>query len=270
MIDIHPCYCQCPCCMFVIYHRLYSVGISPPVKIEVMGDELIFPCILFHNIRLPLQIIIHQRSLKLLELRTKTSVNCSTHIRKIFPRIDPVAPVVQSKRLIHRIQIIVKLCPQVFDELFLHIFSRSVIIFCLIIQLEADDTFSVCRHLHQFPDHPFPIITIYRMCDIHDLTRPVDAWPLLCGCQYIRMRFYHPGRDRIGRCSDDHRDARFFHRIQYPYHVAEIKHALLRFTGTPGGLCDTHQIDPCCLHHLHIFGQSVTRHILIIICHPIQ
>ena len=235
-----------------------------------MGDELIFSCILFHNIRLPLQIIIHQRSLKLLELRTKTSVNCSTHIRKIFPRIDPVAPVVQSKRLIHRIQIIVKLCPQVFDELFLHIFSRSVIIFCLIIQLEADDTFSVCRHLHQFPDHPFPIITIYRMCDIHDLTRPVDAWSLLCGCQYIRMRFYHPGRDRIGRCSDDHRDARFFHRIQYPYHMAEIKHTLLRFTGTPGGLCDTHQIDPCCLHHLHIFGQSVTRHILIIICHPIQ
>ena len=217
-----------------------------------MGDKLIFPCILFHNIRLPLQIIIHQRSLKLLELRTKTSVNCSTHIRKIFPRIDPVTPVVQSKRLIHRIQIIVKLCSQVFYELLLHIFSRSVIIFCLIIQLEADHTFSVCRHFHQFPDHPFAIITIYRMCDIHDLTCPVDTRSLLCGCQYIRMRFYHPGRNRIRGRSDDHRDTGIFHCIQYPCHMTEIKHAFLRFTGTPGRLRDTDQIDPRRFHHRYI------------------
>ena len=235
-----------------------------------MGDKLIFPCILFHNIRLPLQIIIHQRSLELLELCAKASVDCSTHIREILPRVDPVTPVIQTKRLIHRIQIIVELCAKIFYKLLLHIFSCCIIIFCLIIQLETNHTFSVRRHFHQFSDHTFTVIAIYRMRDIHDLTRPVDARSPLCGCQYIRMRFYHPGRDRIGRCSDDHRDARFFHRIQYPYHVAEIKHALLRFTGTPGGLCDTHQIDPCCLHHLHIFGQSVTRHILIIICHPIQ
>ena len=204
MINVRTCYRQRLCRMFMIHHRLYSVGISPPVKIKVMGDKLIFPCILFHNIRLPLQIIIHQRSLELLELCAKASVDCSTHIREILPRVDPVTPVIQTKRLIHRIQIIVELCAKIFYKLLLHIFSCCIIIFCLIIQLETNHTFSVRRHFHQFSDHTFTVIAIYRMRDIHDLTRPVDARSPLCGCQYIRVGFYHPGRDRIRRCSNDH------------------------------------------------------------------
>ena len=234
MINIHTCYRQRPRRMLVIHHRLYPVGIPSPVKIKVMRDKLVFPRILLHNIRLPLQIIIHQCSLELLEFRTETSIDRSAHIRKILPRIDPVAPVIQSKRLIHRVQIVVKFRPQIFYKLLLHIFSRSVIIFRLIIQLEADHTFSVCRHFHQLADHALTIIAIYRVRDIHNLTRPIDTRSLLCGCQYIRVGFYHPGRNCVRRRSDNDRDSRPFHRIQHARHMAEIKYTFLRFTGAPG------------------------------------
>ena len=253
----------------MIHFWLYTKGITPPVKIKIVCDKLILSGILPHNLCLPVQIIIHQCPLEFFKFCPQASVDCSPHIREIFPCIDPITPVIQTKLFIQSIQIIMELFSQIFYKLFLHIPACSIIVFCLIIQLETDDTFSVGRHFHQLSDHPLSVIPIHRMGNIHNLSCTIDSRSVFSRCQHIRVRFHHPGGNCIRRSSDNNGNPGCFHGIQYPRHMAEIKHSLLRFTGTPCRLRNSYHIDPCRFHHFHIFIQTVVWHIFIIIGNPV-
>lgn len=123
----------------------------------------------------------------------------------------------------------------------------------LVVKLKPDHAFSLCRMLHEPSDHALRIIQIYRMRDIHDLARAVDAAASFCYGKYIRVGLHHPCRNRIGRRPHDHMDPRLLHGIQYSVHMGKIKYSLLGFAGAPRRLRDPHRIDPRLFHHPDIF-----------------
>ena len=53
MINIRSCYSQMFCTFKMVYIRLHAVGISSPLKIQVVGNKLIFPLILAADPGLP-------------------------------------------------------------------------------------------------------------------------------------------------------------------------------------------------------------------------
>ena len=108
------------------------------------------------------------------------------------------------------------------------------------------------------------------MRNVHDLPGAVNPPAILRHRQHIRVRLHHPGGHRVGGSADNHGNPRRLHGVHHPHHMAEIKHPRLGFTGTPGGFRNPHHIDPRRLHHFHVFVQTVTGHIFIVICHAIQ
>ena len=213
MVNVNSCQSQFLCCFEMIDIRLYTVRISSPLKIEIVCDKLLRSLVFRHNVCLPAKEFIYQCSLIFFKFCTKTTVDRTSHIREIFPRIDTVAPVIQPEFMIHGIQVILEFLTQIFYKAKLYILSGRSIIFRLIVYLKTDHTFPVCRHFHQFPDHTLRIKAVDRMCDIHDLACSVYSLSFFCRCNHIRMRFYHPGRNGICRGSDDYLDSGFFHRI---------------------------------------------------------
>ena len=254
MINITTSYRQCLSCNFkMVICRLYTIRISTPLKIQIMCDKLIRAGILFYNIGLPGQKFGNQSTAELVKFSTKASIDGSTHIREIFPVIHTITPVIQTKRCIHGIGASVKFFLQIFHKCRLHIRACGIIIFCLIIQLETDDTFASLADFQQFTDYTLPIFQIIRICDIHDLTGAVHTLALMCHSQNCRIHFYQPGWNRIGWCTDDDVNACFFHGIQHLGHRGKIKLAFLLFVSTPGGFCDTDYIDACGFHHFDVF-----------------
>ena len=132
------------CTFKMIYIRLHTVGISSPLKIQIVGDKLVFSLIFRNNRCLPAQEFFHQTSLVFFKLCPQTSIDRTTHIRKIFPGIDTIAPVIQTEFVIQSVQIIMKFLPEIFHKAELHILACGSIIFRFIIKLESDHTFAVC------------------------------------------------------------------------------------------------------------------------------
>ena len=256
--------------MQMVYIRLNAIGISTPLKIQIMGYKLVFSSIFIYNISLPAEEFVHQSSLEFLKFCAKASVDGSAHIWKILPGVDSIAPVIQAKFVIQGIQIIMEFFTNIFHKLLLHVFSSSSVIFRLIIQLETDDALSMCCELHQFSDYTLRIEKVHRMGNVHDLTGAVNASSSYCFSQYIRMCLHHPGRHSIGRCTDNHIDSCLFHGIHYSFHMGKIKYSWLRLAGAPGRLGNSNGIDSRFFHHFHIFIQAVIWHVLIIICCSIK
>ncbi|CDB78319.1 unknown [Blautia sp. CAG:237] len=219
MINIRSCHGQMFCTFKMVYIRLHAVGISSPLKIQIVGDKLVFSLIFRNNRCLPAQEFFHQTSLVFFKLCPQTSIDRTAHIRKIFPGIDAIAPVIQTEFMIHGIQIIMKFLPEIFHKTKLHVFACSSIIFRFIIKLESDHTFSVCRNFHQLADDSFRIIPIDRMCDVHNLSRTIDSSAFDRLRQHIRIGFHHPGRHCIGRSPYDNVNFCLFHRIHYTDHM---------------------------------------------------
>ena len=134
--------------MVMVDVRLNAKRISTPFEVKIVSNKLVFSAVFIYDICLPAKEFIYQCSLEFLELCAKTSIDGSSHIREIFPCIDAVAPVVQAKLMIHCIQIIVEFLSEIFYKLLLNIFSGSSVIFCFVIYLETNDTFSVCSAFH--------------------------------------------------------------------------------------------------------------------------
>ena len=144
MINIRSCHSQMFCTFKMVYIRLHTVGISSPLKIQIVGDKLVFSLIFGNNRCLPAQKFFHQTSLIFCKLCPQTSIDRTAHIRKIFPGIDTIAPVIQTEFVIQSVQIILKFLPEIFHKTELHILACGSIIFRFIIKLESDHTFAVC------------------------------------------------------------------------------------------------------------------------------
>ena len=270
MVNIGSCNCQALGRMKMVYIRLNAIGISTPLKIQIMGYKLVFSSIFIYNISLPAEEFVHQSSLEFLKFCAKASIDRTTHIWKILPCINSIAPIIQAEFVIQGIQIIMEFFTNIFHKLLLHVFSSSSVIFRLIIQLEADDALSMCCALHQFSDYTLRIEQVHRMGNVHDLTGTVNTSSSYCFSQYIRMRLHHPCRHSIGRRTDNHIDSCLFHGIHYSFHMGKIKYSWLRLASAPGRLGNSNGIDSRFFHHFHIFIQAVIRHILIIICYSIK
>ena len=265
MINICSCHSQVLCTFEMVHIRLHAVGITSPLKIQIVSDKLIFSLIFGNNRCLPAKEFFHQTSLVFFKLRTQTSIDRATHIRKIFPCIDAIAPVIQTEFVIHGVQIIMKFLTKVFHEPKLYIPACCSIIFCFIIQLKSNHTLTMCRNLHQFTDYFFCMITVNRMCNVHVLSCPINASSPDRFCQYVRICFYHPGRHSVGRSPYDNINPCFFHCIHHTDHMRKIKNSFLRLAGTPCGFCDPHRINPGFLHHENILRKTFIWHVFIVV-----
>ena len=159
-----------------------------------------------------------------------------------------------------------KFFAKILYKLLLHIFPCCSVILGFIIHLKTNNTFSVSSAFHQLADHPFCIKKIHRMGNVHDLTGAVNASSSYCFSQHLRMRLHHPGRNCVGRRTNDHIDSCSFHGVHYSFYVGEIKYAWLGLTGTPCRLRNPDSVDPCFFHHFHIFVQAVIWHIFVVVC----
>ena len=103
-----------------------------------MLDELVLTEIRLHDLTLPHQEIRRQLPLEFCELRAKAGVDRPSDIRKIFPRVDPIAPVIKSEFRIELIQISVELLLQILHKGLLNVPSAGIVGLRLIIELHAD------------------------------------------------------------------------------------------------------------------------------------
>ena len=265
MVDIHGCDGQTARGVQMIDLRLDAEGIAAPFQIEVLCDELILSSVFIDDGRLPCEILVYQRTAEFVKFRSQASIDRGAHVGEILPGADPVAPVIQSERAVHGVQIVMERLAQMFDESVLHIGAYVVVVFGLVVQLESDHTEAVCRDFHEFADDALRVEAEDRMRDVHDLSFSVELSSGYGVDQHVRMAFRHPGRDRVGRCSDDHLKSVCFRRVQNAQDMREIKDTGHRFIGTPGGLRNADSIDPRILHHLHIFLKTFTGHIFVVI-----
>ena len=254
----------------MVYLRLYTKGMVPPLKIKVMCDKLVFPLIFPYKGCLPGQKFRHQAPLEFFKFTAQTAVDRPSHIGKILPGMQGIAPVIHAEFPVHGFHITLEFIFQVSNKCLLYASPCGPVIFCLIVDLIAYDTRSVLHMIHQFSYDTFTVKQIMAVGDIHDLSCPVDTPALFCHCHHIRMLFLHPGRNGIGWRAHDHVDTCLLHGIQNPVNVIKIKHSILGLQCAPGGFRNPHQIDPCLFHHCNIFFQSVIRHIFIIICHTVE
>ncbi|MNE77362.1 hypothetical protein D3C80_1736710 [compost metagenome] len=72
--------------------------------------------------------------------------------------------------------------------------------------------------LQQLADDPLGIEQVDRMCDVHDLPGTVFAASCRSNRQHIRVLPDHPGRNGIGRRSDNDMDVGLVHSVQYTVH----------------------------------------------------
>ncbi len=75
--------------------RIQAVGITDPVKVRVVRDELILPQVRLDDAALPCEELCRKASLVCSEFCAEAPVDRAAHIRKVLPGVDPVAPVVQ-------------------------------------------------------------------------------------------------------------------------------------------------------------------------------
>ena len=235
-----------------------------------MSDELVLTEIWLHDLTLPHQEIRRQLPLEFCELRAKAGVDRPSDIRKIFPRIDPIAPVIKSEFRIEPIQISVKLLLQILHKGLLDVPSAGIVGLRLIIELHADHAGKSRALLHHLPDHPLRIKPVNRACDVHILAPPVPFRSLVRDCEHIRIFSDQPGRHRVGGRPENDGNARPVHRFDHPRHMMKVKDAVLRLAGAPGALPDPHHIHAGLFHQPDVLLQPLTRHILVIVGSAIQ
>ncbi len=101
--------------------------------------------------------------------------------------------------------------------------------------------------------------------NVHVLATAVFGRSLGSHDENLRMLSCQPRGDRVGRRSHDDLDAGLVHGGEHPIHVAKVEDAWLRFQRAPGRLGDAHDGDPGCLHHAHVFIQTVRRGVLLVV-----
>ena len=247
-----------------------SVGVSLPGKIRVVSDELVLTEIRLHDLTLPHQEIRRQLPLEFCELRAKAGVDRPSDIRKIFPRVDPIAPVIKSEFRIELIQISVELLLQILHKGLLDIPSAGIVGLRLIIELHANHAGKTCALPHHLPDHPLRIKPVNRACDVHILAPPVPFRSLVRDREHIRIFPDQPCRHRIGGRPENDGNARPIHRFDHPRHMMKVKDAILRLAGAPGALPDPHHIHTGLFHQPDVLLQPLARHILVVIGCAIQ
>lgn len=121
---------------------------------------------------------------------------------------------------------------------------------CLIIYLKSHHAGPSCGMLHKAADNSFSMTAKHRIQQIHKLPLSIGRLSFPGLHHDARLFFYQPGRDCIGRSSDNHTHILLLRHIQYSVHEGKVKDSFLRLQGTPGGLRYPHHIHACCLHHL--------------------
>ena len=200
MINVRSHNRHCLAVLIHVHFAVQAIGIPDPVKIRVVRDELILPKVRLYDFPLPHQEVRGYFPLELIEFCAEAPVDRTAHVRKILPDIHAVAPVIESERMVHRIQIIVKLLTQILYKGALHIRSRRIVGLGLIVQLNTDDIVIGDTGFHHLPDHPLRIIQIDRMRNVHDLTGAIDPAPPVRRRKHVRIGLLHPRRNCVGRC----------------------------------------------------------------------
>src|SRR5689334_19440321 len=102
-------------------------------------------------------------------------------------------------------------------------------------------------------NHALGVFEEHRMRDVHVLPDAVRGFlSSKPGYQDLGMLMVEPRWDRIGRCAENHADARLVQAIDNPIHPCEFKLAIARFPTRPGGLAEADYGHPGLLHQLDV------------------
>lgn len=136
----------------LIDFRLQSERVVSPFIVKVLCNKLIGAAIFLYDGALPCEEIRYEFSLKLLIFGAQRAVDGTAHIGKVFPRVDTVAPIIQSEGVIQCIQIVIKFLFHVVNKFLLCVFAAGVVGFRFIVKLEADDMLVGRDFFHQATD----------------------------------------------------------------------------------------------------------------------
>ena len=89
----------------VIDIGLDAVGVAAPVEIEVLRHKLVGAGVCADETALPRQVVGHQAALEFGKCCSEAGVDGAVYGGKVGPVIDAIAPVVESKFFVHRVQI---------------------------------------------------------------------------------------------------------------------------------------------------------------------
>src|SRR5699024_4252702 len=195
MVNIRTCKGQRFCRLVMVNVRLHPVGIAVlrdigpeflPFKIQIVGNELIFPLVFPDQIRLPHQIIRCHLSLKRRKLRGKTAVDTASHVGEILPVMNRVAPVCKSEGLVQILRGL-KFFFHGLSECGLYLPAHISVVFCLIINLESYYRSGSGRMFRQLSDNPLCVASEGRIEEIENLPSSVVRLSLSGFYQYTRI-----------------------------------------------------------------------------------
>src|SRR5262249_26806737 len=79
-----------------------------------------------------------------------------------------------------------------------------------------------------------------------------------------------PRRYRIGWRSENHPDARLMKAIEDALHPGKLKVSILWLPTAPGGLPDSHDVNPGLAHQFDVSIEPLGRHVLRVICDAVE
>ncbi len=157
----------------VINVRLNPIGIISPFKVKIMRHKLIWQLVLINQSNLPFKVLGDETSPILIKFGLQATINRPIHRWKIFPRINTIAPVIQSEFIVKRFQIIVK-CPlNHLNKSLLDILTGGSVIFSFIVNLIADDRWMSGHMPNHFLNDALGVFQKHRVGNIKNLPSPI-------------------------------------------------------------------------------------------------
>ena len=254
-VDVRPHHGQRPGCGKLVHIRLDSLRVAPllsgrlqglPVKVEVVGDELVLPLQLPHQPGLPFEKLRGQGAAVGLKGAGVAGAGGGGGVRQLLKGGGGIAPVVQAESCVQGGDI-GKAAFHPFPEAVQHPLALRPVVLCLIVQLVADDVGISGGSCHRLPDDLLRAAPVGRV-------RQVEILP---GAEAVSVQ--HPGGelrqpagDGVGGGAHNHPDVPGRRRLDHPQDVGEIVDAVGRLRHGPGGFPDPDGIDARLLHQLHI------------------
>ena len=230
---------------------------------EAVHHELVSPLVFIHNIHLPVQEISRHLAVPTLPPHLIRRVGHTLAVVEVLPGVDVHAPVVQSPAAIQLLQVALELTLDILTEALEVVRVVDAARLHLVIHLIADDSGVLGKVLHHFADDALTVFPIGGVVDVHVLADAVVALPAFNGLRQNLWVFAgQPRGDAVGRCAEDHLDARLLHLVEDAVHPGELKLSVLRFEERPCGFSHAHHRQSCLLHQPNVLVQSVCWRVL--------
>ena len=252
----------------LVHIRLNPLGVAPlfsrgfqrlPVEVEVVGDELVLPFQLRHQFGLPFQEVRRQAAAVGLEGAGVAGAGGGGGVGQLLEGDGGVAPVVHPvggveggdirKAVFHPLA-----------EAGQHPLALHAVVFCLVVQLVADDVGISRRPGHGLPDDLLRAAAVDGVGQIKILPRAEAV-----AVQNAGGELRQPAGNGIGGGAYDDPDVPRRRGLDHRCDMGKIIDAVGGLRHGPGGFADADGVDPRLLHQLHVLVHPAGGEIFLIV-----